>query len=297
MIVGVTGAGGFIGRAAVRALASAGHTVVPLVRAGSAMQGIPWHPNRPAPLPGLDRLDAALHLAGEPVAPGRWTAPRRARIRGSRVDGTRHLCAALAALPHPPRVLLCASATGYYGNRGDEWLTETSAPGEGFLAGICRDWEDAAVTSVPAGVRVVRLRFGMVLGPDGGALGPMRRIFRLGLGGPLGSGRAWVPWIGRDDVCAAIRRLLEDESLEGPFNLAAPHPVRQRDFARALGRALRRPAILPVPRLALRVLLGRMADEVLLASARVRPAALEAAGFAFASPTLDACLAGIFPKA
>jgi len=316
MRVLISGASGFVGSALARRLRAAGHEVVPLRRAGagsaaagagasSAQGGGPGAGGDAgaAPVwdvaagtlagPGLGGLDAVVHLAGENIAAGRWTAARRARLRASRVDATRGLVAALARLDTPPRVLACASATGVYGDRGEEVLDEDSAPGAGFLADMARDWEAAAAAAGDFNARVVHLRFGLVLDAAGGALARMLPAFRLGLGGPLGSGRQWWSWIAREDAVAAALRALEDADLAGPVNVVAPRPVRCADFARALGAALGRPARLRAPAFALRLLFGEMADETLLAGARVVPRRLEAAGFAFAHAELDAALHAI----
>ncbi|MBN2170632.1 MAG: TIGR01777 family oxidoreductase [Candidatus Krumholzibacteriota bacterium] len=308
MRVLISGASGFVGSALARRLTAAGHEAVPLRRAGAgpapagggrgggmeapdAAAGPVWDVAAGALAgPGLDGLDAVVHLAGESIAAGRWTAARRARLRASRVEATRGLVAALSRLDPPPRVLACASAAGIYGDRGEEVLDEDSAPGAGFLADLARDWEEAAAGAKAAGARVVHLRFGLVLDAAGGALARMLPVFRMGLGGPLGGGRQWWSWIAREDAAAAIERALDDEGLAGPVNVVAPRPVRCADFARALGAVLGRPARLGAPAFAMRLLFGRMADETLLASARVLPRRLEAAGFAFAHPELGAAL-------
>ena len=234
---------------------------------------------------------AAIHLSGASVAGHRWTEAYKRELIASRVDSTRALAMSLAKLRNPPSTLLVASATGFYGNRGDELLTEDSAPGEGFLANVCRQWEAAAQPAVDAGIRVIHLRFGVVLGPGPGALEKMLPIFRLGLGGKLGSGRQWISWISLADVIAAILFALDTPSLAGPINLTSPQPVTNAEFTQALGQQLRRPAILPVPAFAIRLAFGQMADEALLASARVIPARLQSARFQFAHPTIDKAFA------
>jgi uncharacterized protein (TIGR01777 family) len=281
MRIAVTGAGGFIGGALVRCLSQDGHSAVAVAR------GVP----DPAVLEGAD---AIVHLAGEPVAQ-RWTAAAKQRIRASRVGGALRLVEALASLSNPPATLVSASAIGYYGSRGDEVLTESSPPGSDFLASVCAEWEDAAARAAQSGIRVVTVRIGMVLGPRGGALAKMLLPFRLGLGGRLGSGRQWMSWIHLDDLVALIRFALGEGSLTGPVNATAPEPVTNAEFTRELGRALGRPAVLPVPAFALRLLYGEMA-EVLLSSQRVLPAAAQAAGFSFRharlAPALRHLLAG-----
>ena len=294
MNVAITGSTGLIGSALVPRLTSRGHGVVRLVRRtpaiASAERLARWNPDTGAVEPGLDGVDAVVHLAGESVAGGRWTEARKRRIRESRVPPTRKLCETLARQPTPPRVLLCASAIGYYGNRGDQVLREESAPGAGFLPDVCREWEAAAEPAVRRGIRVVHLRIGLVLSPKGGALAAMLPVFRLGLGGPVGSGAQWMSWIGMDDTLGAILHALMNEALAGPVNLVAPAPVTNREFARTLARVLRRPAIFPFPAFAARLVFGQMADELLLASARVEPARLQATGYAFRDATLEGAL-------
>lgn len=236
--------------------------------------------------------NAVFHLAGEPVAEGRWTREKKARIRDSRTLGTRHLVAALKALESPPTVLVSASAVGYYGTRGDEVLGEHSSPGTGFLADVCREWEAAARRAEKFGVRVVTIRIGLVLGKQGGALATMLPLFKLGAGGPLGNGQQWMPWIEVEDLVRLFVFAAENEFIRGPVNGTAPNPVRNLDFTRKLGRAVKRPAILPAPAFGLRFALGEFAD-VLLASQRAVPQAAEDAGFEFRHKTLDAALAHI----
>ncbi|MBM4061776.1 MAG: TIGR01777 family protein [Planctomycetes bacterium] len=288
MRIAITGASGFVGSATAAALAHEGHEVVRLVRGRAAGPGAAsWDPATGAiDAAALGPIDAAVHLAGENVAAGGWSARRRAAIHESRGPATARLCASLAGLPHRPRVLVSASATGIYGDRGDELLDERSAPGRGFLAEVARAWEQGTEPAAAAGVRVVNLRIGMVLDPSGGALARLLLPFRLGLGGRLGRGRQWLGWIARQDLVAVIRTALADERLRGPVLAVAPEPVTNREFTQALARALRRPAWLPVPAFALRLLFGRMADELLLASQRAVPARLLETGFCFAAPAL-----------
>jgi hypothetical protein len=234
-------------------------------------------------------VDAVVHLAGESIM-GRWTESKKRRIRESRAVGTRKLAESLAALPKPPRVFAVASAIGFYGDRGDETLTEDSASGSNFLADVCREWESAADPLRSRGARIAHMRFGVVLGKGGGALAQMLLPFRLGLGGPTGSGRQWMSWITRADVASAVAHVLRTDSLAGPVNFTAPAPARNADFAKALGRALRRPAVFPLPSFAVRLAFGQMGDELLLASARVDPARLLASGFRFDSPALPPAL-------
>lgn len=303
MRVLIGGASGMIGGAVVRGLAARGHEVVRLVRnrgeasgggsTGDGTAGVPWDPDRGILEPShLRGIDAVVHLGGVSIASGRWTTERKQAILESRVRSTLLLAERIASAPAPnrPRAFVIASASGYYGNRGDESLPETSAPGEGFLADVCRAWEAAAAPASSAGARVAQPRIGMVLSREGGALDAMLLPFRLGLGGPLGNGRQWWPWISLDDVAAIFVRLVEDDSLSGPVNAVAPEPVTCAAFARALGKALHRPALLPAPAFALRLLLGEMADALLLASTKAVPERLARDGFAFQHPRLDDAL-------
>ena len=290
MNVAVSGASGLIGSALIRALQESGHDCGRLIRrAPRNPNELEWRPERGLAEPtAVEGFDAIVHLAGESVAGGRWTAERRHRIRSSRIPATLRLVESLSTIERPPRVFVCASAVGYYGDRGDELLDEDSTAGSGFLASVCRDWEAAAAAAATVCERVVILRFGVVLSAAGGALPRMLTPFRLGLGGCLGSGRQYFPWIHLEDAVAAILRLLGRG--EGPVNLTAPEPVTNADLTRSLARTLRRPALFPVPRPALLVAFGAMARETLLASARVVPARLLSDGFAYRYPTLDSAL-------
>jgi hypothetical protein len=294
----VSGASGMLGSALRQALAARNVRVLQLVRrAPVSAEELQWNPAAAPAIADsepLEGLAAAIHLSGANVAAHRWTRAYKREMTASRVDSTRALAATLARLRQPPPVLLVASAVGLYGSRGEELLDETSAAGSGFLADVCRQWETAAQPAVDAGVRVVNLRFGVVLGPGSGALARMEPVFRLGLGGKLGSGRQWMSWISLDDALAAILFVLDRPSIEGPVNLTAPNPVTNADFTRTLARELHRPAILPVPAPALRLALGEMAGETLLSSARVYPSKLTAAGFRFAHPTITRALAAAF---
>lgn len=288
----VTGASGFIGSALASSLTAGGHSVRRLTRGTPSREDeFRWDPQGGFVEPGaLAGLDAVVHLAGETVD-GRWTAAKKERILRSRVDGTRTLSNALAALEQRPRVLVCASAIGFYGDRGDEELTEDSDSdqGQSFLAEVVRQWEAASRPAEEAGIRVVRLRFGIVLSPEGGALRRLLLPFRLGLGGRLGSGRQWVSWVSFDDVTGAIQHALGTEELAGAANAVAPNPVRNAELTKTLGRVLRRPAILPVPAPVLRVALGEFAGE-LLSSARVLPCRLAETGYEFRDSELEPAL-------
>jgi len=288
----VTGASGLIGTALSGELGAAGWDVVPLRR--GAGDGPRWDPaRREIDARSLEGFDAVVHLAGESIA-GRFTARRKAAILASRRDGTALLCEALARLTRPPAVLVSASAIGIYGDRGEEALDESSAPGAGFLAEVAQIWERATGPAERAGIRVVHMRHGLVMSREGGALPPMLVPARLGLSGPLGSGLQWWSWIAMKDLLGAIRFALDYDALRGPANATAPEPVRQVEFARVLGRVLGRPAVLPAPAFALRLLLGReMADALLLSSARVSPMRLRSAGFEFRFATLEPALRAV----
>lgn len=269
----------------------AGHAVRRLVRTADAGRGIAWNPEvgmlDPAALSGID---AVVHLAGEPIAQ-RWTRERKRRIRESRVRGTETIARAIVGARDRPRVLLSGSAVGIYGDRGDEVLDERSGPGKDFLAAVATEWERATDPARDVGVRVVQLRTGLVLAKDGGALARMLPPFRAGLGGVIGTGRQWMSWIAREDFGRAVLFLLGVEEAVGPVNLVAPHPARNAEFARLLGRTLRRPALLPVPALALKLAFGEMAGSTLLASQRVLPRCLGELGFQFRFPRLTDALA------
>ncbi len=291
MKIAITGASGLIGTALAKACQAGGHEVSRAVRTVAGGTAVAWNPEVGLVEPGRwEGHDAVVHLAGENIAARRWDVHYKARIRASRVEATRRLCEGLAGLQKPPRVLACASAIGLYGNRGDEILDESSPAGSGFLAEVCRQWEAAAEPARQAGLRVIHLRFGIVLSRHGGALARMLLPFRLGLGGPIGSGRQWMSWISLDDAVGAILHVLGAEAVQGPVNLVAPQPVANRDFARTLGRVLRRPTWLSLPAAVARLALGEMAEELLLASTRVTPRVLIDSGYRFRHSDLETAL-------
>ena len=290
--IAVTGATGLIGSALVARLRAGGHVVRRLVRSAREAQAgdVPWNPETgmldPAALAGCD---AIIHLAGAPVAQ-RWTASHKRDIRESRVQGTSLLAKAVVGMAVKPRVVLSGSAIGYYGDRGDELLDERSAAGTGFLADVGAAWEAAAEPIAQAGVRLVLLRTGIVLSPEGGALGKMLPPFRLGLGGPMGSGRQWMSWISLEDHLRAMEHALVTEGMRGAVNLVSPNPMTNASFATTLGRVLRRPALLPLPAVALELMFGEMAEATILSGQRVAPHVLSGSGFQFAEPTLEGAL-------
>jgi uncharacterized protein (TIGR01777 family) len=289
----ISGSHGLVGTSLVAHFQRSGSVVYPLLRSPvSGLQpNVFWDPAAGVLEAGaLEGFDVVIHLAGENLASGRWTAARKARIRDSRVKGTQLLAGALARLRRPPRTFLCASAIGIYGNRGHEFLNEEARAGEGFLSAVCQEWEAAAQRSAQAGIRVGCLRFGVILSDRGGALRKMLAPFRLGLGGVIGSGEQFWSWIGLDDVIGGIDHVLATETLHGPLNFVSPQPVTNREFTKTLGRVLRRPTFFKVPRFAARLALGQMADEALLGSQRVLPSKLLNSGYTFRYPDLQAAL-------
>ena len=281
----VTGASGLVGQAL-----AARRPITPLPRRDPGDGSAWWEPSAAMIHSAPPLIGGVVHLAGAPVAGGRWTEAKKKAIYNSRVQGTAALVSWLSQREQRPSVLISASAVGFYGDRGDEVLTEDARVGEGFLATVVRDWEAEADRAAELGIRVVKLRIGIVLSSTGGAMGEMLPIFRAGMGGPMGNGRQWFPWVHIDDVLNVIEWALSSEQARGAYNLAAPGICAQRDFARALGRALGRPAFVPAPRLALKMALGEFAEEALLASSRVVPSRLEAAGYEFAWPALAPAL-------
>lgn len=299
MRVLVSGSSGFIGSALVPYLKGSGDTVVRLLRRDSVAvkEAVLWDPAAGTVDRGaIEGCDAVVHLAGENIA-GRWTMAKKEKILTSRVRGTRVLCETLASASRRPRVLICASATGFYGNRGSEILAETSGPGRGFLSHVCQEWEAASGSASDAGIRVVNLRFGLILSTRGGALARMLPPFRLGLGGPIGRGEQFMSWIAIDDLLGVIAHALRTDSLRGPVNAVSPQPVTNREFTLSLGRALHRPARFKVPSFALRMVLGAAAEELLLASCRAIPTRLLDAGYVFGYPELDAALTHVIAAA
>jgi uncharacterized protein (TIGR01777 family) len=294
----VTGASGLIGTALVSSLTSSGHEVTRLVRRqpNPGEQAAHWDPIAGSiDARALEGLDAVVHLAGENIAE-RWTAAKKARIRDSRVKGTQLLCETLTRLSSPPKVLVSASAIGYYGDRGEETLTDDSPPGRAFLSEVCRAWEAATEPARQHGLRVVQLRLGVVLSAAGGALAKMLPPFRLGLGGVLGSGQQYMSWIALDDVVSAIQHALVTDALQGPTNAVAPQAVTNQEFTKTLGKVLGRPTAIPLPAFAARLMFGEMADELLLASTRVQPTKLLASGYQFRYPELEAALQHVLAR-
>jgi uncharacterized protein len=291
--IAVSGASGLIGTALVPLLTDEGHRVRRLVRGSPNTDVGELHfsagSSRIDP-PAFERLDAVVHLAGENIASARWTPQRKERIRASRVEGTRALCELLARLEHPPKVLVCASAIGIYGHRPGEVLDETSVPGCGFLADVCREWEAATAPAKDRGIRVVATRFGMVLDERGGALASMLLPFRFGLGGRIGDGRQYWSWISIDDAVGAVRHAMMTDSLDRPINVTSPNPVTNAEFTKTLAGVLRRPALVRVPAIAARLAMGQMADELVLADTRVVPRRLVESGYSFRHESLEAAM-------
>jgi uncharacterized protein (TIGR01777 family) len=299
MKVLISGGSGLVGVALTDSLRADGHSVCHLVRPGgkAAPGDVQWNPlSALVDVPAMEGYDAVVNLNGASIAGGRWTSKRKTILRSSRVDSTRVLVDALSHLRQPPRVFVCASATGYYGNRGDEVLKETSGYGNDFLAILCRAWEGEAARAASSGIRTVIARFGIILCAEGGALPRMLTPFKFGAGGRLGSGKQWMSWIALEDVVRTLRAAIDDARWNGPVNLVSPEPVRNSDFTRVLASVLHRPAIFPAPALALRLALGEMADALLLSSQRVLPECLEQYGFAFRYENLEAALHAVLAK-
>jgi hypothetical protein len=282
----------------MKSLEPEGHEVFRLVRyAPSSDAEIEWSPDRYSiALARIEGFDAVVNLAGESIAEGRWTEDKKQRIRESRVKGTKLLGDALANLTNPPKTFICASAIGYYGNRGDEILTETSAPGDDFLAEVCVEWEKATALATEKGIRVLNTRFGVILDAHGGALAKMLPPFRAGLGGKIGSGKQWMSWLALDDVVGALKFALTNEALSGPVNFVAPNPVTNAEFTNTLGKVLSRPTLFPIPAFGVRLLFGEMGEALLLAGQRVAPKRLMTEGYQFQYSQLDEALRHVLAK-
>ncbi len=293
MKIVISGSSGFVGQVLVEGLRQRGHRVIRLVRKADEALGVDhvaWDPSQGRLESSVfEGVDAVINLNGVNIAGGRWTDAYKDELSSSRLQSTKLLAETMAAMSRPPKVLINASATGFYGDCGDEVLTEEASAGAGFLADLTGEWEGATRPASAAGIRVVLLRLGLVVG-SGGALARMLLPFKMGLGGPIGSGRQWWPWIAMDDVIGAVIFALEHLELSGPINLVSPEETTSRGFARTFGRVLHRPALLPAPALAIRLLTGEMGDALLLSSARVRPEVLERAGFQFDLPSLEEAL-------
>ncbi|MEP6568163.1 MAG: TIGR01777 family oxidoreductase [Acidobacteriota bacterium] len=288
----IGGSHGLVGTALIKSLTAAGHEIVRLVRhAPTSKSEVEWSPDRYSiALARIEGFDAVINLAGESIAEGSWTDDKKRRIRESRVKGTKLLGDALANLTVPPKTFLCASAIGYYGNRGDELLTEASSQGNDFLSEVCAEWEQATALAKEKGIRVVNARFGVILDTDGGALKKMLPPFRLGVGGKVGSGKQWMSWIALDDVVGALNFALVTESLRGPVNFVAPNPVTNAEFTRTLGKALSRPTLFPIPAFAIKLLFGEMGEALLLGGQRVEAEILKSTGYEFQHSQLEPAL-------
>jgi len=287
----ISGSHGLVGKALSKSLATENHEVIRLVRGSAGAPKIEWHPEQSRiDAEKLEGFDAVVHLAGENIASGRWTGEKKRAIRESRVKGTSLLSESLARLSRPPSVFLSASAIGYYGDRGDELLTEKSAPGGGFLPSVCIEWENATKAASEKGIRTVHTRFGIILDRHEGALAKMLPPFKMGIGGKIGDGRQWMSWIALEDVVNGLKFLMADSSTFGPVNFVAPNPVTNAEFTKALGRVLSRPTLFPVPAFGARLAFGEMADALLLSSQKVESQVLKEQGFVFSWPTLTPAL-------
>jgi uncharacterized protein (TIGR01777 family) len=291
----ISGSHGLVGTALIEALKADGHEISRLVRhAPNSDKEIEWSPDRYSiAISRIEGFDAVFHLAGESIASGRWNDEKKKKIRESRTKGTKLLSDALANLAQPPKTLISASAIGYYGNRGDELLTESSAPGNDFLADVCVEWEKATDHARDKGVRVVNTRFGIILAENGGALAKMLTPFRMGIGGRIGDGKQWMSWIALDDVIAALQFVLTNDAANGPINFVTPNPVTNAEFTKTLGHVLSRPTLFPIPAFGVRLAFGEMADALLLTSQRVKPQKLEGSGFQFRYLHLEPALKSI----
>jgi uncharacterized protein len=299
MKVLISGGSGLVGSALTNTLRADGHVVSHFIRPGgkAAPGDVLWNPSRATvDVPALEGHDAIVHLSGASIADGRWTDKRKAILRSSRVDSTRVLVDSLTHLKQPPRVFVCASAIGYYGDRGDELLTESSGYGNDFLAILCRAWEAEATRASANGIRTVTTRFGVILATQGGALPQMLTPFKLGVGGRLGSGKQWISWVALEDVVKVLRTAIDNENVNGPVNVVAHQPVQNSEFTRVLAGVLHRPAVFPAPAFALRLALGQMADALLLSSQRVQPEKLAKISYKFRYETLRPALQAILPN-
>ncbi len=294
----ITGSSGLIGSVLIESLASNGHEVVRLLRKKFAKDSPVWDPeNDVIDLADVRDIAAVVHLAGDNIAEGRWNDRKKGRIRNSRVRGTKLLAEFFAASEHKPRIIVSASAVGVYGDRGEELVDETSEPGNGFLADVCQQWEGATASAVDAGIRVVNVRFGVVLSTAGGALKKMLLPFRMGLGGVIGGGKQYMSWVSIDDVVGMIQYVIGNDSMGGPVNLVSPHAVSNHEFTKTLGRVLHRPTIFPMPAFAARLAFGEMANELLLSSTRAVPKKLMNSGYKFRHPELGEALQHLLKKA
>ena len=291
----VSGSHGLVGTALIKALSAAGQDIYRLVRhAPNSEREIEWSPDRYSiAISRIEGFDAVYHLAGESIASGRWNEEKKRKIRESRTRGTKLLSDALANLSQPPKTLISASAIGYYGDRGDELLTETSQPGKDFLADVCVEWEKATEHARAKGVRVVNTRFGIILDKEGGALAKMLTPFRMGIGGRIGDGKQWMSWIALDDVIGALKFVLSNETLNSSVNFVAPNPVTNAEFTKTLGRVLSRPTLFPIPEVGVRLAFGEMADALLLSSQRVEASSLKQSGYEFRYVELESALRAI----
>ncbi len=291
MKTAIAGASGLVGSALIPVLERDGHEITRLVRTTPKAGEIEWHPNQDElQAKDFEGFDVIINLAGENIAGGRWTDDQKRKIRDSRVNGTHLLSEAIAKLTRKPRVFVCASATGIYGDRGNEKLDEQSESGGGFLAGVCREWEKASEPASKAQVRVVNLRYGPILAREGGMLAKLLTPFKMGMGGKVGSGKQFISWVSLDDAVRATKFAIDDDAIRGPLNVVSPHPVTNEEFTKTLGHVLNRPTALAMPAFAARLAFGEMADEMLLASQQVLPKRLQAAGFQFDLPELEGAM-------
>lgn len=291
MKIAIAGSSGLVGSALIPILQSDGNQITRLVRSSPKPGEIEWHPNQDEVNPHrLEGFETIINLAGENIAGGRWTDEQKRKIRVSRINGTHLLSESIAKMTSKPGAFICASATGIYGDRDDETLDEQSESGGGFLAGVCREWEQATEPASKAGVRVVNLRMGPILAREGGMLSKLLTPFKMGMGGKVGSGKQYISWVALDDAVNAIKLAIDDKSIQGPINIVSPNPVTNEEFTKTLGHVLNRPTALAMPAFAARLAFGEMADEMLLASQKVMPKRLSQADFQFQFPTLESAM-------